>query len=244
MISGFIVEGSPGATKKVIVRAVGPSMQSFGVAGALSDTTLELHTAAGAVITNDNWKVDAATGASRQAEIEATGLAPSNDLEAAIIADLPAGAHTAVIRGKDGASGVGLAEVFVLDANSPAQLANIATRGRVETGENVMIGGLIVRGSTASRALVRAIGPSLHDRLAGVLEDPVLELYDLNGGLIAVNDDWKSTHEAEIAATTIAPTNDRESAILATLSPGNYTAIVRGKDETSGVAIVEAYRLP
>jgi DNA-binding beta-propeller fold protein YncE len=243
MISGFIVEGAPGSTKKVIVRAVGPSMQALGVAGALSDTTLELHTAAGDVITNDNWKVDAVTGASRQAEIEATGLAPSNDLEAAIIADLPAGAHTAVIRGK-GAVGVGLAEVFVLDANSPAQLANIATRGRVETGENVMIGGFIVRGSTPSRALVRAIGPSLQDRLSGVLEDPVLELYDINGGLIAANDDWKSTHEAEIAATTITPTNERESAIVATFSPGNYTAIVRGKDETSGVAIVEAYRLP
>lgn len=243
LIGGFIVKGAPGSTTKVIVRAIGPSMQPLGVQGTLANTTLELHTAAGAVIVNDDWKINAATGESQQSEIEATGLAPSNDLEAAIVAELPAGAHTAVIRGQDGAVGVGLAEVFVLDASSGAQLANIATRGQVGTGENVMIGGLIVTGSTASRVLVRAIGPSLSEQLSGALGDPVLELYDINGGLIATNDDWKQ-HEAEIAATTIPPTDDRESAMVTTLHPGNYTAIVRGSGETTGVALVEAYRLP
>ena len=244
MISGFIVEGPPGSTKKIIVRAVGPSLRPLGVEAALPDTALELHTSSGAILANDNWRINAATDSSQQALIDATGLAPAHDLEAAIIADLPPGAHTAVIRGKEGAVGGGLAEVFVLGQDAPAQLANMATRGRVGTGDNVMIGGLIVTGPTASRALVRAIGPSLQDRLQGVLEDPVLELYDINGGLIATNDDWRSPHADEIAATTIAPTDDRESAIVATLHAGNYTAIVRGKDGTSGVAIVEAYRLP
>lgn len=243
LIAGFIVNGAPGSSTTVIVRAIGPSMQGSGVQGTLPNTTLELHTAGGLVITNDDWKINAVTGESQQSAIEASGLAPANDLEAAIIAELPPGAHTAVVRGKDGAVGVGLAEVFVLDGDSPAQLANIATRGRVETGENVMIGGLIVGGSAPSDVLVRAIGPSLAEQLTGALEDPVLELYDINGGLIATNDDWRSSHEAEIAATTIPPAHDRESAIVATLHPGNYTAIVRGKDDTAGVALVEAYNL-
>ena len=243
MISGVIVNAPAGATKKVIVRAVGPSLESLGVKGALADTTLELHTAAGEVITNDNWKINEATDASQQAEIEATGLAPSDDREAAIVAELPAGAHTAIIRGKDGATGVGLAEVFILENDSLAQLANIATRGRVGTGEDVMIGGVIVKGTTASRVLVRAIGPSLQGQLAGALQDPMLELRDINGGLIAINDDWRSNHESEIAATTIPPDHDKESAILADLFPGNYTAIVWGAGDTTGVAIVEAYHV-
>ncbi len=243
MISGVIVNAPAGATKKVIVRAVGPSLGALGVRGALADTTLELHTAAGEVITNDNWKIDDATQASQQSEIEATGLAPSDDREAAIIAELPAGAHTAVIRGKGGATGVGLAEVFTLGDDSPAALANIATRGRVGTGEDVMIAGMIVKGTNASRVLVRAIGPSLQGKLAGALQNPVLELRDINGGLIAVNDDWRSDRESEIAGTTIPPNDDKESAILADLFPGNYTAIVSGAGDTMGVAVVEAYKV-
>jgi hypothetical protein len=244
IISGFIVEGAAGATKKVIVRAVGPSLQSHGVEGVVADTTLELHTSAGDVITNDDWKINASTGTSQQAAIEATGLAPSHDLEAAIIADLPPGAHTAVIRGKDGAVGVGLAEIFVLDPDNAVRLANVATRGRIETGENVMIGGMILVGIEPARVLVRAIGPSLKGQVDGALEDTVLELRGANGDLLEANDDWKSDYEANIATTGIPPTDERESAIVAGLFPGNYTAIVRGKDGATGIGLVEAYHLP
>ncbi len=244
LIGGFILGGSPSDTKRLLIRAIGPSLTQGGVAGALSDTTLEVHLASGNVTTNDNWKVDDATGLSQQAEIEATGLPPGSDLESALVMTLPAGqSATAIVRGRNGVSGVGLVEVYDLEHGSPAKLLNISTRGHVGTGDNVMIAGAIILGSKSAQVVVRAIGPSLIGAgLPNPLEDPVLELRDPNGGLIAVNDDWQE-HEAEVNATTLPPTDPRESVIVATLFPANYTAIARGKNDSIGVALVEAYYL-
>ena len=244
LIGGFILGGSSPETKRVLIRAVGPSLMQAGVAGALPDTTLEVHPGTGNVTTNDNWKINDATGLSQQAEIEATGLPPGHDLESALVMTLPAGqSATAIVRGRDGASGVGLVEVYDLDHGSPAKLLNISTRGHVGTGDNVMIAGAIILGSKSAQVVVRAIGPSLAaSGLPNPLEDPVLELRDLNGALIATNDDWQE-HEAEVNATMLPPTDPRESVIVATLYPANYTAIARGKNGSTGVALVEAYYL-
>ncbi len=243
LIGGFIIKGAPGATKKVAIRAIGPSLGAAGIAGAVSDTTLELHDSAGNIVRNDDWKVDTQSGASQEDAVAASGLAPTSELESLLLAALPPGPCTAVVRGKNGAAGVALVEVYDLEQGASASMANIATRGNVGTGENVMIGGLIVVGSNPTRVLVRAIGPSLPAAIATALQDPVLELRDVNGELIDLSDDWKAGREREIAETTIPPVHDRESAIVATLYPGNYTAIVRGKDGTTGIALVEAYHL-
>ncbi len=178
-------------------------------------------------------------------EIEGTGLQPTSNLEAAVVATLPAdgAGYTATFRGKNSATGIGLIEAYDLDAAANSKLANISTRGFVDTGDNAMIGGFILGGGTA-KVLVRAIGPSLTSfGVAGALQDPTLDLHDGFGNLIMSNDDWKDTEQSEIAATGLPPTNDRESAILITLLPASYTAIVRGKNETTGVALVEACQL-
>jgi hypothetical protein len=237
-IGGFIIPGPD--PKRVIVRGIGPSLNAFGVPDVLADPMLELHAGDGTLIeTNDNWKSD------QQAEIEATMLQPTDDLEAAIVATLPAdgAGYTAILRGKNGAIGIGLVEAYDLDAAANSKLANISTRGFVDTGDNAMIGGFILGGGTAE-VLVRAIGPSLTSfGVAGALQDPTLELHDGFGTLIVANDDWKETQQAEIAATGLPPTNDNESAILMTLLPAPYTAIVRGKNDTTGVALIEVYEL-
>lgn len=234
LIGGFIVSGTQ--PKRVLLRAVGPSVP---VAGALANPILELN-AGGLVISNDNWR----TGG-QEAEIIATGLAPGNDLESAIVATLPANdsVYTAVVRGVNDGTGVGLVEVYDLDRAVDSKLANISTRGLVQTGDNVMIAGTIVLGQAPERVLVRAIGPSL--TVPGKLADPTLELRDGNGALIRANDNWRSDQEIEIIATGIPPADDLESAIVEILSAGGapYTAIVRGVNNTSGVALVEVYAL-
>jgi len=236
LIGGFIVTGTQ--PKKVILRAIGPSLP---LAGALSDPVIELRNSSGGLIaSNDDWRTD------QQAEIIATGISPSNDLESAIVATLPANnsAYTAIVRGFQNLTGIGVVEAYDLDRTVNSKLANISTRGFVRTGDNVMIGGTIIIGSTPATVLIRAIGPSLTN--AGVpnaLSDPTLELHDGDGTLIAFNDDWRSDQEAAIIATGIPPTNNLESAILRSLSPGAYTAIVRGYLNATGVALVEAYQL-
>ena len=235
LIGGFIVTGTQ--PKKVIVRAIGPSLASF-FPDALADPVLELRDSAGALIrSNDNWRND------QEAEIIATGIPPSSDLESAIVATLPANssAYTAIVRGANNGTGIGVVEAYDLDRTVDSKLANISTRGFVQTGDNVLIGGLIVLGQNPLRVIVRAIGPSLP--VPGALIDPTLELHDGNGALIASNDNWRSDQEAEIIATGIPPTNDLESAIVRNLMPGNYTAIVRGVNGGTGVALVEAYGL-
>ena len=238
LIGGFIVTGND--PKKVVLRAIGPSLTPLGVAGALADPVLELHGPDGNLITmNDNWKD------MQQSEIEATGFAPQDDLESAIIATLTPGAYTAIVSGKDATSGVGLVEGYDLDETADSQLGNISTRGLVESGDNVMIGGFILgNGEGTTNVLLRAIGPSLTQfGVAGAMADPTLELHDSNGTLVMSNDNWRESQEAEIEATNLQPENDLESAIFITLPTAAYTAIVAGKDDTTGVALVEAYRL-
>lgn len=235
LIGGFIVTGT--APKRVLIRGIGPSVN---IGGRLEDPVVELNGPAGVIATNDNWRD------TQQAEIEATTAAPSNDAEAAMIQTLPAGAYTVILSGKNGASGVGLVEVYDLDRPADSKLANLSSRGAVETGDNVMIGGIIVgpRLSSDARVLLRAIGPSLAPTgVNGSLQDPTLELYNVNGDLLTANDNWKDSQEADIAATQIPPSDDREAAILITTAPGNYTAIVRGKNDSTGVALVEAYNV-
>ena len=183
--------------------------------------------------------------------MKATGIPPSDDNESAIVATLPAGSYTAILRGKNSnfnsPTGIGLIEAYDLDTAGAAELANISCRGFVNSGDNVLIGGMIVgpTGSGSSRLLLRAIGPSLAAfGIVQPLPDPTLELHDENGAVIAFNNDWKDTQQAAIEATGAPPDDDRESAIIFTAAPGKYTAIVRGRNDITGVALVEVYNLP
>lgn len=240
LIGGFIITGSD--PKKVIIRGIGPSLS--GVGATLQDPILELHQGSATIAINDNWKEN-------QAEVEATLIPPTNDLESAIVATLTPGAYTVILSGKNNGVGVGVVEVYDLDQAANSRLANISTRGFVDTN-NVMIGGLIVSGGVgggSARVLVRAIGPSLSaSGIQGALQDPNLELHDAAGTTIASNDNWKtrsdgSSQQGEIEATAIPPKNALESALVQTIPPGNYTVIVRGTSNTTGVAVVEAYTL-
>lgn len=240
VIAGFIVTGS--GPKAIVVRALGPSLQNDGqpIVGRLANPTLTLQNASGITIdANDDWMTNP-----RRQEIIDLGLAPPDSLESAVIASLQPGAYTATLRGVGGATGIASVELYDVDRNASANTVNLSTRGRVQTGDNVMIGGLIVGGTANQRVIARAIGPTLTDRgVAVVLENPTLELVNAAGARIGFNDNWRSDREAEINASGVPPTNDAESAIVATLTPGNYTAIVRGAGNTSGVGLVEFYRL-
>jgi len=244
LIGGFIITGN--ASKKVIVRAIGPSLTQYHVPNALQNPTLELHDHTGAVIkSNDNWM-----NASNKQEIINSGHAPGNDLESAILTTLTPGNYTAIIRGKNGTTGNALVEVYdlgtaSLDVSSNAQLGNISTRGLVQTGDNVMIGGFIVQGDMPATVIVRAIGPSLTQyNVPNALQDPTLELHDHTGAIIKSNDNWMNDPgAAQIRTNHLAPGDPRESATIVTLRPGNYTVIVRGKNNTTGIALVEGYVL-
>jgi hypothetical protein len=232
MIGGFIITGTQ--LKTVIVRGIGPSLS---VPGALADPVIEVHGPSGELLgSNDNWRDDP-----NQQHVIDSGLAPSNESESALWGVINPGAYTVILRGKNDATGIGVFEAYDLDQTADSQLANVSTRGFVQTGDNVLIGGVIVLGQNPRRVIVRAIGPSL--AISGRLEDPTLELHDGNGSLIVTNDNWRSDQEAEIIATTIPPSHDLESAIVRNLAPGNYTAIVRGVNGTTGIAVVEAYGL-
>ena len=245
LIGGFIITGN--VSKKVMLRAIGPSLP---FSGNLADPILELHPPGAPVVTNDNWKINDQTGQSQEAEIRATTIPPTNDLESAIVQTLAPGNYTAIVKGKNNGQGIGLIEVYDLDQSAPSELANISTRGFVDNLDNVMIGGFILGPSDFGKGevLVRAIGPSLPG-VTGTLADPTLELHNGNGDKIASNDNWKvddstgQSQTAEIAATTLAPNNDLESALLIMLPPGNYTAIVAGKGGGVGIGLVEVYNL-
>jgi hypothetical protein len=238
LIAGFIVTGSQ--DKKVIVRALGPSLN---VPDKLANPILELRDSSGALVQiNDDWS----TSPNRQAIID-NGLAPSNDVESAIIATLPANgkAYTAIVRGVGNTTGTGVVEVYDIDRSVDSKLANISTRGFVRIGDNVLIAGTIILGSQSQKVIVRAIGPSLP--FPGVLANPTLELRDQNGVLIEANDNWvDSSNKQAIMDSGIPPTNDLESAIVQTLPANNaqYTAIVRGVNDATGIAVVEVYALP
>jgi len=237
LIGGFIVGGS--GSKQVLLRALGPTLTQFGVTGVLADPTLELHDGSGALITsNDNWKDI------QQAAIAATGKAPPNDLESAILHTFNPGKYTAIVRGRNNTTGVALVEAYDIDQAIDTTLTNISTRGFVDVGQNAMIGGFI-SGNGLVRVIVRALGPTLSQfGVPNVLADPMLELHDANGALIASNDNWSDTQQTEIQASGFAPPNNAESAIIATRPPGNTTAIVTGKNNTTGNGLVEVYILP
>jgi hypothetical protein len=233
LIGGFIVTGTQ--PKEVIVRAIGPSLP---VSGVLINPVLELHDLGAVIGSNDDWRSD------QEAAIIATGFAPLNDSESAIVMTLDPGSYTAIVSGVGGGTGVALVEVYDLDQSVDSKLANISTRGFVGTADNVLIGGFILLGDNSAKAIVRAIGPSLTEAgVADALQDPTLELHDGFGTLIVSNDDWKANQESDILATGFAPTKDAESAVVMTFAPGPYTAIVSGKNNATGVALVEVYQL-
>jgi hypothetical protein len=244
LIAGFIITGTD--PKKVIIRGLGPSLGAVGVQGALTDTTLELHQGPNTLATNDNWKINDQTGQSQEAEIRATTLPPNNDLESALIATLNPGAYTAILAGKGQTAGIGVVEVYDLNQAANSKLANISTRGFVDTGDNAMIGGFIVGGAGggAAKVIIRALGPTLGSvGVQGALADTTMELHDNNGNTIATDDNWKDSQQGDIQATTLAPPNELEAAIVRTLVPGNYTAVVRGANNSTGIGLVEVYNL-
>jgi len=230
--------------KRVAIRGMGPSLQSAGFfSTTLSDPTLQLRGSDNSLIaSNDNWRDNPVSAA----ELEAIGLAPGFDLESALVATLPPGAYTAIVGGKNSSTGMSLVEVYDMDQAGDGRLTNISTRGLVRTGDGVVIGGFILGGNSGQASvLLRAIGPSLTAAgIANALANPTLELRDGNGVLLQSNDNWKESQQAAIEATGIAPQNDLEAAILATLLPGSYTAIAAGQDNSMGIGLIEVYNLP
>ena len=237
LIGGFIIQGD--VFKTVILRAIGPSLSNSGLTGALQDPQMELYGSTGALLeSNDNWQQSVDSG-----EIIATGLAPADPREAAIVVRLAPGNYTTIISGVNNTTGIGLVESYTLDTNA-SHAANISTRGRVGVGNEVLIGGFIVGGHTTKRIIVRAMGPSLDGSGLSVLADPMVELHGSDGQLIALNDDWASgSEQGEITATGLQPGNARESALIATIPSGNYTAIVQGVNGGAGIGLVEIYDL-
>ena len=236
LIGGFIITGQ--SSKKVIVRGLGTSLT---VDGALADPTLELNTSTASLM-NDDWR------STQEQEISASGIPPASNLEPAIVATLEPGAYTAVLRGKGGASGVGLLEVYDLDSSAPPSLVNISTRGVVQTGGNVMIAGFILgAGNAETRVVVRALGPSLG--AAGVsvpLSDPTLQLIDGNGTLVRQSDNWQddAAQAQQLTTVGLTPANTLEAAVVATLPAGAYTAVVADKSGRAGTGLVEVYSVP
>ena len=236
-IGGFIVQGA--APKEILIRAIGPSLTDLGLSGALVDPTLELHDASGSLlVSNDNWKE------TQEQEIRETALAPSDDRESAILATLDPGSYTAIVAGRNNAGGIGLTEIYDLQ-QSGGRLMNISTRALVGLDDGVMIGGVIITGVDPATILFRATGPSLAGAdIQNPLLDPTLDLFDAQGTSLATDDNWKEAEQGTIAATGLAPSSELEAALLVDLNPGSYTAVVRGADYTTGVALIEVYHLP
>jgi hypothetical protein len=239
-IGGFIITGS--APKHVLLRAIGPSLAQLGVPDPLADPVLELH-GAGAFVTviDDNWRDDPA----QEAAILATGIPPTNNLEAAIDATLNPGAYTAVVRGKNNTTGVALIEVYDLSQAVAAKLANISTRAFVSTADDIVIAGFILGNHSGDdRIVVRGIGPSLTSLgVPNALANPTLELRNSSGTLVSSNNDWQDNpaQAAELIAAGLAPADALESGIAATLPPGLYTALLAGLNNGTGVGLVEVY---
>jgi hypothetical protein len=225
----------------VLIRAIGPSLGAAGIATPLLDPVLELHLADGSVITNDDWKT------AQQAEIEATGLAPANAKESAILATVPPGAHTALVRGTNQSTGTAVIEAYDLETFSSTVLANISTRGFVGTGNDVLIGGFILGGTTGTpQIVIRGLGPTLAAAgITGALADPLITIANQNGSTLASNDDWQddAAKAAMIAAAGLAPNANPESAVILQLPPASYTAILSGKNGATGVGLIEIYNL-
>jgi hypothetical protein len=242
-VGGFIITGS--SAKQVLLRAIGPSLTHFGVPGMLLDPVMELHGPAGFVtVTNDNWRDTQEVG------IQATSIPPTDDLESAILATLNPGSYTAIVKGKNNTSGVGLIEIYDLNPGAASKLANLSTRAFISTGSDIAIAGFTLGGSNLpqsdDRIVVRGIGPSLAPvafPASAVLANPTLELRDANGVLLASNNDWQDNpaHATIITAAGLAPTNNFEAALAMTLPPGIYTALLAGMDGGNGIGLVEVY---
>jgi hypothetical protein len=243
LIGGMIATGTAG--KRVIIRAIGPSLIPFGIPGALANPTLDLFQGSALLFSNDDWNTS-----TQQAEIANSGLAPGSNLESAVIWTLTPGQnYTAVVRGINNTTGIGVVEAFDLDQAAASKLGNISTRGFVDVDDNVMIAGLIAGPSngTSLKVLVRALGPTLSDfGVPGALTDPTLDLVNSSGTVIRSNDNWKDDppQRAAIEAAGLAPSHDAEAALVETVAPGAYTAVVRGNNRATGVGLVEAYNIP
>jgi hypothetical protein len=241
MIGGFIITGND--AKHVIIRGIGPSMAGVGVTGAVSDPILRLFSANGSPLAvNDNWQD------TQRTEIEQTGLQPGDPREAAVIATLSPGAYTATVSAANGNNGVGLVEIYDLSSTNSSKLANISTRGSVQTAENVMIGGFILGGTSINPAkvVVRGIGPSLAQAgISNPLSNPSLSLFDSNGQLVALNNNWQddANQASQLQALGLAPQNPAESAIVTMLPPGQYTAVVGGQNGGTGIGLIEVYSI-
>lgn len=248
LFGGFTVQGPAGSTKKIIVRGLGPSLASLGVTNPLADPTLAIFDAnQNQIASNDNWKTTQVGGnitGDQFAEINGSGLKPSNDLESAIIANLTPASYTAAVRGSGNTVGTGVVDAFDLNTASTAKLVNVATRGLVQPGQGVLIGGFIIQNGSV-QVVIRAIGPSLAQfGITNALPDTTLELHDQNGNIVAQNDDWMTDQKTELENTHLQPSNNLEAALVKTITPGLYTAQVRGKPETTGTGVVEIYFLP
>ena len=244
LIAGFIMRGS--ASKRLLVRGLGPSLTALGVPNALANPTLELHDSSSATIaTNDNWG-----DASNKQDVSDIGLAPNSPNESAILTTVPSDtngiAYTAVLRGANNGTGVGVVEVYDLDSGPGSTLLNISTRGQVGSDPNALFAGLTLGGTDSKQVLVRAIGPSLTAfGVPNALTDPTLDFFNSQGTKVDSNDDWmNSPQKTQIQNSGLAPTNAKESAIVQTLPTGAYTAIVHGTNGGTGVGSVEVYQLP
>jgi hypothetical protein len=241
-IGGFIITGS--APKRVILRAIGPSLTRYGIVDVLADPILELHGPSGfTTITNDNWRD------TQESAIQNTGVPPTYDPESAIVVTLDPGAYTAIVRGKNNTSGVALIEVYDLTQGAASKLANLSTRDFISTGSDIAIAGFVLsEGNVSDRIVVRGIGPSLAPGAfpaSAVLADPTLELRNAHGVLLITNNDWQDNPDqaAIITAAGLAPTNALEAGIAATLPPGVYTALLAGLNNGTGIGVVEVYDL-
>jgi hypothetical protein len=237
MIGGFIITGN--VAKSVVLRGLGPSLAVSGVTDLLDDPSLALYDSTGAVVEqNDNWSLPLPDYVTKN------GLIPKNPSESLIATTLRPGNYTAVLQGSNGSTGVALFELYDVDP-ADSRVSNLSTRGRVGNGDQgSMIGGFIIGGTQSTEVLVRALGPSLTAfGVSGALPDPFLELRNSEGSLVAENDNWRSDQEQQIIDTGIPPSNDKESAIISTLAPGNYTALVYGAGASEGIALVEVYNL-
>jgi hypothetical protein len=242
MIGGFIITGN--APKSLILRGIGPSLTNSGISGALADPVLALHGSNGATLyQNDNWQDDP----TQSTQISAAGLALQDPRESGIAVTLSPGPYTAILTGKNQTTGVGLVEIYDTSSAADSQLGNISTRGFVQTGGNVMIGGFILGGATGNtRMAIRGIGPSLSQSgLSNVLANPTLELHDSSGTTLISNDNWQDdpTSAAALSANGLALQNNLESGIFITLPPGSFTVILAGQNSGTGIGLVEVYNL-
>jgi len=241
LISGFIIAGNQ--PKTVVLRALGSSLSRFGIHSGLADPTLELHDAAGALIAvNDNWRD------SQQALFEQRGrfhsLCPPDNLEPAIAIQLQPGSYSAIVRGKNGGAGGVVAEMY--DVSDNPKLANVSTRAAVAPN-NVLIGGFVVQCHSRAGIILRALGPSLSSSgVTNVLSNPSIAVFNQQGYLVGYNEHWQENVQqaAKIARSGLAPSFAREPAMALNLPSGSYTAVVRGQDNSAGVALLDIYNVP